>query len=59
MKIINVMGDPLSVIASAVGVLSFGLKAIESLYNYYTACRDRDDDLASTTERLGDLLQSL
>lgn len=53
------MADPLSVAASVVGLISLGLQTTEYLYNFYTAYRDRDNDLAQTADRLGDLLQSL
>lgn len=53
------MGDPLSLSASTAGVLSLGLQSAEYLYNYYTAYKDRDGDLARTTNRLHDLVQTL
>ena len=53
------MGDPLSVSASVAGLVSLGLQTTEYLYKYYTACRDRDADLAKTADRFSGLLQSL
>lgn len=53
------MGDPLSVAASAAGLVSLGLQSVEYLYKFYTACRDRDTDLAHTADQLGDLLRTL
>jgi len=53
------MGDPLSVAASVAGLLSLGLQTTDYLVTYYTAYRDRDDNLARTADRLGDLLQFL
>ncbi|KAK5213959.1 hypothetical protein LTR41_000151 [Exophiala xenobiotica] len=53
------MGDPLSVAASVVGLLSVALQSTEYLYKYYTACRDRHRDLAKVADQLGGLLESL
>ena len=53
------MGDPLSVAAGIAGLVSVGLQTTEYLVKYYTAYRNRDDDLGRTADRLGDLLQSL
>ena len=53
------MGDPLSVTAGIAGLVALGLQTTEYLVKYYTAYRTRDHDLARTTDRLGNLLQSL
>ncbi|KAK5102777.1 hypothetical protein LTS08_003577 [Lithohypha guttulata] len=53
------MGDPLSVAASVAGLVSLGLQTTEYLYKYYAAYKDREEDLAKTTNRLSDLLQTL
>src|SRR6266516_5018023 len=53
------MGDPLSVAAGIAGLVSLGLQTTEYLVKYYTAYRARDENLATTADRLGDLLQYL
>lgn len=53
------MGDPLSIAASAVGILSLGLQSTEYLYRFYTACRDREKDLATVIKQLDQLLRTL
>lgn len=53
------MADALGVAASVAGLVSLGLQTTEYLYKFYSAYKDRDEDLSKTTRRLGDLLQSL
>ena len=53
------MGDPLSIAAGVAGLVALGLQTTEYLVKYYTAYRTRDDNLARTADRLGDLLQYL
>lgn len=53
------MAEPLSVAASVAGLVSLGLQSVDYLVQYYTACRDRDTELARIADRLGDLLQLL
>jgi len=53
------MSDPLSIAASAAGLISLGLQTTEYLYNYYTTYRDRDQDLARTADKLGDLVSTI
>jgi len=53
------MDDPLSIATSVVSLLSLGLQSTEYLYEYYTSCQDRHQDLARTAGQLGNLLHSL
>jgi ankyrin repeat domain-containing protein 50 len=53
------MGDPLSISASAAGLLSLALQSTQYLHDFYTACRDQDADLTKVSQQLGGLLGSL
>ncbi|KAK6384107.1 hypothetical protein LTR65_009866 [Meristemomyces frigidus] len=53
------MADPLSIAASVAGLVSLGLQATGTLYDFYTAYKDRNDDLARTATRLGSLVEVL
>ena len=51
------MADPLSIAASAAGLISLGIRVIESLVDFYSAYKDLDSDLLGTTQRLESLLE--
>ena len=53
------MSDPLSIAASVAGLVSLGLQATEYLVKCYQDCRHRHADLAKTTAKLEELIQSL
>lgn len=53
------MADPLSIAASAAGLLSLGLQTTEYLYKFYTAYRDQHQDLARISDQLSGLLETL
>lgn len=46
------MPDPFSVAGSAVGVISLGITVAQGLINYYTAYKDRDEDIKSLITQL-------
>jgi hypothetical protein len=50
------MSDPFSLAASVVGLVSLGIQVTQSLFDFYTSCRDRAIDLAGTTKKLENLL---
>lgn len=50
------MAEPLSVAASIAGLISLGIQVTQSLVDFYNACKSRDSDLVSMTERLESLL---
>ncbi|KAM0558487.1 hypothetical protein ACHAPJ_004681 [Fusarium lateritium] len=53
------MSDPLSIIGSAVGIVSLGITVAQGLIDYYDGFRDKRSDLLFTTRRLGRLLKVL
>jgi hypothetical protein len=50
------MGDPLSITASVLTVISAGIAVTNSLVDFYTSYKHQDSKLRSTTEKLQDLL---
>lgn len=52
------MGDPFAIAARVTDLISLGLQSAEYLYQFYTAYRDRDADLARIADRLADLLRT-
>ena len=52
------MAEPLSVAASAAGVLSLGIQVTQSLFDFYRSYKDLDSDLVGTTKRLDSLLDT-
>ncbi|KAF4785880.1 hypothetical protein HER10_EVM0010960 [Colletotrichum scovillei] len=52
------MADPLSIAGSAVGIISLGIQAVQSIYQYYNASKNQHSDIARTLRKLEDL-QSL
>ncbi|KAL8825018.1 MAG: hypothetical protein Q9191_004671, partial [Dirinaria sp. TL-2023a] len=50
------MGDPLSIAASAAGLISLGIQVTQSLVDFYNAYKNRDSNLNTTTTRLESLL---
>ena len=53
------MGDPLSVAASAVGLLSFGIQTCRGLLSYYDDCKSFDDTVVSLCQKVARLLELL
>lgn len=53
------MGDPLSVGASAVGIISLGLTVSNGLLDYYNAFKDQPADVAQMITSLQSLSQNL
>ncbi|KAH8204346.1 hypothetical protein TruAng_001509 [Truncatella angustata] len=53
------MADPLSVAASAVGIISLGIQLTQSLVAYYNAVKSQDTDIAYTVRKLDNLLEIL
>ena len=53
------MSDPLSVAAGVVGITSLGLQVTQYLFDYYSALKDRDSNLAGTITKLEQLLKIL
>ncbi|OHE94094.1 hypothetical protein CORC01_10551 [Colletotrichum orchidophilum] len=53
------MADPLSIAASAVGIISLGIQVVQSIYQYYSAAKDQHSDIARTLRKLEDLQVSL
>lgn len=49
------MGDPLSTVASAVGIVSLGLQVCQGIVQYYSHWKDYTVDIASTYELVGQL----
>jgi hypothetical protein len=49
------MGEPLSVAASAVGIVTLGLTVCSALIDYYSAWKDQPSDVAAMCESLGGL----
>ena len=50
------MGDPLSVAASVVGLISLGIQVTKSLVKYYSLYRLQDSAIDSTTKKLNNLI---
>ncbi|KAJ8122871.1 hypothetical protein ONZ43_g1048 [Nemania bipapillata] len=53
------MADPFSLTGTAVGIVSLGIQVAQSLYNYYTALKSQDSDIAYTRKKLNSLLEIL
>ena len=53
------MGDPLSVAASVVGVVSFGIQACHGLLSYYNDCKSFDDTVVSLCQKVTGLHTTL
>ena len=53
------MADPLSVAASVVGVVSFGLQTCQGLLSYYDDCKSFDDTVRSFCQKVAGLLTTL
>src|SRR5277367_1515745 len=49
------MGDPLSVAATATGLLSFGIQVSQSLVSFYLAYKGQDADIERITHKLKSL----
>jgi hypothetical protein len=49
------MGDPLSVAASAAGLLSLGIQVSQSLVSFYLTCKGQDADIERITRNLKSL----
>lgn len=52
------MTDPLSVAAGTAGLISLGIQVTGSLVSFYTACKGQDIDIARTTGKLENLLDT-
>jgi hypothetical protein len=52
------MTDPLSVAAGSAGFISLGIQVTASLVKFYTAYKGQDIDVARTTEKLKNLLDT-
>lgn len=52
------MTDPLSVTAGIAGLISLGIQVTGSLVNFYTAYKGQDTDIARTTGKLDNLLDT-
>ncbi|KAG7430177.1 hypothetical protein Forpi1262_v008326 [Fusarium oxysporum f. sp. raphani] len=46
------MGDPLSIASGVAGLISLGLTVCDSLHTYFSAIKDRKDDIAIITQSL-------
>ncbi|PNP61382.1 hypothetical protein FNYG_13865 [Fusarium nygamai] len=46
------MGDPLSIASGVAGLVSLGLTVCDGLHTYFSAIKDRKDDLAIVTQNL-------
>ena len=53
------MGDPLSVAAGAIGVVSFGIQACRGLLLYYDDCKSFDDTVVSLCQKVAGLVTTL
>lgn len=53
------MADPLSVVGGVVGIISLGLQVTQYMYDYYSAIKDRETNLASLVEKLEQLIKIL
>lgn len=53
------MGDPLSIAASAAGLVTFGLSVCSGLLDYYNAWKDQPSDVSRMCESLGALNKTL
>jgi hypothetical protein len=53
------MADPLSVAGSIVGIVSLGLQVTQSIFDYYSAAKDRGTTLDGTITKLEQLLKVL
>jgi hypothetical protein len=53
------MGDPFTVAVSVAGLLSLGIQVTQSLVDFYASYKDRDSNLAGTTQELESLLDTL
>lgn len=49
------MADPLSTAAGIAGLLSLGIQVTQSLITFYSAYKNRDNNLAKISQNLGDL----
>ena len=49
------MGDPLSITASAAGLVSLGLTVCSGLLDYYNVWKDQPSDVSDMCESLGAL----
>ena len=49
------MADPLSITASAAGLVSFGLTVCSGLLDYYNACKDQPSDVSEMCDSLAAL----
>src|SRR5271154_5810669 len=49
------MGDPLSVVASAAGLISLGVRVSQSLVSFYVKYEGQDEDIKRITRRLNSL----
>jgi hypothetical protein len=53
------MAEQFSVAGSAVGVVSLGITVCQGLHRYYSACRDRSDDVKALVSSLDGLIRAL
>ena len=56
---LTIMGDPLSTAAGTAGLISLGIQVSKGLFDFYTACRNKNDTCARTIHRLEGLLNTL
>ncbi|ETS85999.1 hypothetical protein PFICI_04024 [Pestalotiopsis fici W106-1] len=50
------MADPLSVVGSAVGIVSLGIQVVHSIYDYYTGLKDQHSSVGHTLRKTDHLL---